>query len=152
MSERGKPSGLDFNDTLANKYLPRMNFRKIREEIIDGRGYFVITFEPNAPLNKLPSEDLYDRGINRSTGTLYVDMEKFYVKRFESKIIEGFSAYLFGQAEDFQLFVEQEEKFGVVVPKQVTYTGKGHLFWMKYHERKSSTYGNHKDLRNPAVQ
>ena len=129
-----------------------MNFRKVREEIIDGRGYFVITFEPNAPPDKLPSEDLYDKGINRSTGILYVDMEKFYVRRFESKITEGFSAYLFGQAEDFQLFVEQEEKFGVVVPKQVVYMVRGSFLWIKHHERKSSTYGNHKDLRNPAVQ
>ncbi len=147
VDEKSKQSKLDFNDMLAKKYLPRMTFRKIREEIINGRGYFVITFEPKAPPDQLPSKDLYDNGINRSSGTIYIDMEKFYPWKFESKLVEGFSAYVVGQAEDFQISVEQEERFGIVVPKQVVYTIKYKFLWITTYERRISTYGNHRDLR-----
>lgn len=149
--ENGKPSSLNFSDTLANKYLPRMIFRKTDEKIINGRGYFVLTFEPKAPPNQLPSDDMYDRGINRSTGSLWIDMEKFYVWKFESKIIEGFSAFLLGQAENFQLLVEQEEKFGIMVPKQVIVMIKYKFLWITTHEKIVSTYGNHRDSRNPTA-
>lgn len=152
VKEKGKQSKLDFSSILANKYLPRMTFRKIREEVIDGKGYFVITFEPKAPPDQLPSDDLYDSGINRSSGTIYVDMEKFYPWKFKSKLTTGFSAYLLGQAEDFQIYVEQEEQFGVVVPKQVVYVVKYKFLWITTHDRKTNTYGNHRDSRNPAAQ
>ncbi len=152
VKEKGKQSKLDFNNMLANKYLPRMIFRKVREEVIDGKGYFVITFEPKAPPNQLPSDDLYDGGINRSSGTIYVDMEKFYPWKFESKLTSKFSAYLVGQAEEFQINVEQEERFGIVVPKRVIYTIKYKFLWMTTYERRTSTYGNHHDLRDPAAQ
>lgn len=150
--ERSKASTLDFTKTLAEKYLPRMIFRKIREEIINGRGYFVITFEPKDSPDRLPTKDWIDRGINHSSGVLYVDMEKLFIWKFESRITEIFSAYFFGQAENFQIYVEQEEKFGIVVPKQVVYTIKYKFLWITTHERKTSTYGNHKDLRDPTAQ
>lgn len=152
VKEKGKQSKLDFNNLLASKYLPRMILRKIKEEVVDGRGYFVITFEPKAPPDQLPSEDLYDNGINRSSGIIYVDMEKFYPWKFESRLTTGFTAYLVGQAEDFQMNVEQEERFEVVVPKKVVYTVKYKFLWITTHERKTSTYGNHRDLRNTAAQ
>lgn len=152
VKEKGKKSNLDFSTMLADKYLPRMTFHKVREEVINDRGYFVITFEPRVPPDKLPSNDLYDKGINRSSGTIYVDMEKFYPWKFDSKLTSDFSAYLLGHAEDFQIHVEQEEQFGVVVPKEVIYTIKYKVLWITTYETKTSTYGNHRDLRIPAAQ
>lgn len=147
--ERGKVSRLDFTDALANKYLPRMVFTKLREEVIDGKGYFVISFKPKDSPDKLPTNDMWDRGINRSIGTLYIDMENFSIWKFESRITGSFSAYVVGQAEEFELNFEQEERFGVVVPKKTTYVIKYSFFWITTHEKRTSTYGNHRDLRNP---
>lgn len=150
--EKAKSSNLDFSKMLAEKYLPRMKFEKIREEMINGKGYFVITFAPKSPPNQLPENDLYDRGINRSSGTIYIDMEKLYIWKIESSVIEGFSAYFLGRAENFQLNVLQEEKFGIVVPKTTIVEIRYKILWIITHERRISIYGNHHDLRDPAAQ
>ncbi|OGI98427.1 hypothetical protein A3H53_02140 [Candidatus Nomurabacteria bacterium RIFCSPLOWO2_02_FULL_40_10] len=149
VKKQGKQSEMDFTDSLATRYLPRMNFHKTGEIIKNDRAYYIIRYEPRTTPDKLPANDRYDEGINRSSGQIYVDMETFQIWKLTAEITKKFSkaAGVF-RLDNFMLEMEQEEKFGIMVPKRMTmtidYTVLG-IF--RTYQRNTQTYGEHVDKR-----
>lgn len=143
---RPEISMLDFNAILIERY----NFNLEREELIEGRGYYVINFKPKEPIDKLPFEDRFDEGINRTTGHLYVDMEKFYLKSMEGRLISTFvKALSIFEMKDFTIVFKQEEFEGVVVPSSLVLTYKYRVFWGDTYEKLEHTYENRQKLTRP---
>ena len=137
-------SNLNFNSIIGERY----NFRLVGEELLNGRGYFLIAFQPKEPLDQLPFNERLDEGINRMYGTLYVDIEELYVWKLEGQLTASFSkaASIF-EMKDFSIILMQERKFGVVVPLSLTITYRYRVFFGHTHERLIYTYSGHFDKR-----
>ena len=129
----------DFNSILLERY----NFNLNREELIDGRWYYVIDFRPREPIDKLPLKNRLDEGINRTAGYLYIDMEKYYLKQMKGHLIASFGKGLnIFEMQDFTFLFEQEIFEGVVVPSSIVLTYKYRVFWGETREKLEYTYSN----------
>lgn len=130
-------SKLNFNELIVERY----DLNLEREIISDGRGYYVISFKPKN--EQLPFNDRLDEGINRTAGYLYVDMEKFYLKRLEGKLTNSFSkAMNIFEMKEFSIEYEQEEFESVVVPSKMVLNYKYRVFWGDTHEELRYLYSN----------
>ena len=141
-NDRPKPGKLSFNEILLERY----NFNLEKEELIDGRGYYVISFKPKEPMNRLPINDRMDEGVNRTAGILYVDMEKFYLKRMEGNLTKNFSKALgIFEMRDFSIIFEQEEFEEVIVPSSIVVTYKFNIvLWGETYEKLEYSYSDRK--------
>ncbi|OGN00524.1 MAG: hypothetical protein A3B91_01100 [Candidatus Yanofskybacteria bacterium RIFCSPHIGHO2_02_FULL_41_29] len=145
---RSETSKLNFNDIL----LKRFDFDLKGEELMDGRGYYIISFKPKEPINSLPFDDRMDEGINRMTGSLYIDMEKFYLKRLEGRLTNSFTRIMnIFEMKDFSIKFEQEEFEKIIVPKHLELTYRYRVILGETHERLEYSYNN-RSLNHPPAK
>ena len=126
----------------------RYDFQLFGEELINGRGYFLITFQPKEPISRLPFNNRMDEGINRMHGFLYVDIEDLHVWKLEGQLTKSFSqaANIF-EMKNFQIVLTQEKRFGVVVPLSLNITYSYRVLWRHTSESLIYTYSDHVDKR-----
>lgn len=134
---------LNFNEVLATRY----TFELTGQQIINQRAYFTIVFEPREPHEDLPFNTREDEGINRMSGRVLVDIENLSVWKIEGKLIESFRKMGVFKLNDFSLTLEQEAKFGIVVPRTMVIVFNYSVFGFETHERRTYTYSNHEDSR-----
>lgn len=141
---RPKMSMLDLNSILLERY----DFNLEGEELKEGRWYYIISFKPKEPIEKLPFENRYDEGINRTSGQLYVDIEKFYLRQMDGKLTNTFPKALgIFEMKDFTILFEQEEFEGVTVPSHLVLTYRYRVFWGETHEKLEYTYSNRQKIQ-----
>lgn len=141
INTKPEESELDFGRIMAERF----DFSFKEQVLINGRGYFVINFKPKTPINKLPFNNDMDECINRMSGVLYIDVEKLYMYRLQGRLMSPFKKGPFGllNIKGFSLRVEQEEKFGVIVPKYIEITLIGRVVFSDLNEGHVYTYSNH---------
>lgn len=129
--------------------IERYEFDLEGEELINGRGYYIISFKPKEPIGKLPFENRMDEGINRTKGRLYVDMERFYVQKLEGRLTGTFTKALsIFEMKDFNIDMRQEEFEGIIVPSSLVLVYKYRVFWGDTHEKLEYVYSNRKKVAN----
>ena len=139
--KRDKTSQPDFDLVKALNAMAKLDeFRINGLEMIGGRPCYLISFKAKPEITaKGDLEDI----MMRSEGEMYVDIEKFYIKKLSAKLIREYER-CFGcfklMRADFT--VEQEEFGGIVVMKSITIIDK--FFALKNFgitfERKTYTY------------
>lgn len=141
-----KPEASELNlDTIL---LERYEFNLEREEMIGERGYYIISFKPKEPIGRLPFETRRDEAINRTRGNLYIDMEKFYVRRLEGQLLETFTKALsIFEMKDFTIDIRQEEFEGIIVPSSLVLIYKYRVFWGDTHEKLEYNYLNRRIIK-----
>jgi len=139
-----KKSAIDFNNILAERYV----FNLEREEIIDGRGYYIISFRPKEPINALPVKVRIDEGINRMIGTLRIDMENFHLKKLDGhlgyELKKGWGIF---EMKSFTINLRQEEFESILVPDSMVITYEYHVLFGSTHEKLEYSYSDRKNNR-----
>lgn len=136
-----KTSQPDFDLVRALNAMVKLDeFRISSLEMIGGRPYYLISFEARPGVRA--RGDVEDIMI-RSKGEMYVDIEKFYIKKLTAKLVREYER-CFGcfklMRADFT--VEQEEFEGIVVMKSITIVDRFYAlknFGVTF-ERKTYTY------------
>lgn len=137
---RPEMSQWDLNSIITERY----DFNLEKEEFMEGRWYYVISFKPKEPIDKLPFEDRLDEGFNRAVGYLFIDLEKFYLKRMEGRLSNRFTKALsIFEMKDFSLTFEQSEFEGIIVPSSLVLTYRYRVFWGETSEKLEYSYSNH---------
>ncbi len=139
--KRSKTSQPDFDLVKALNAMSKLDeFQIIRLEMIDSRPYYLISFKAKSGIRA--RGDVEDIMV-RSEGEMYVDIEKFYIKKLTAKLIREYER-CFGcfklMRADFT--VEQEEFDGIIVMKSITIIDKFYAlknFGVTF-ERKTYTY------------
>ncbi len=121
----GNVSGQKFNLLTVFKALVKLHdFLVIRIEMLEERPYYVISFWPKP--NQKSSGDV-ENVIVRSEGVMYVDIEKFYIKRLSARTLRPYSpwralgGFTLSRAD---IEMVQEEFSGIVVMSSVTITDR----------------------------
>ncbi|MBI4158565.1 MAG: hypothetical protein HY505_03040 [Candidatus Yanofskybacteria bacterium] len=141
-NEPAKESELNLQTTL----IERAEFTLVGTGVIDGHNIFVLEFK--AKDENLKPKNRYEKALNYSEGRVYVDANKMQVLKMNAWSVKSYWAvWLFVRVHSFAIEVEQEERFGVFVPKKMV---------LKYsintmHDEIVSTYDNFRDLREPTV-
>lgn len=142
-NEPAKESELNLQATL----IERAKFTLVDTKIIDGRNMFILEFK--AKDKNLKSNNRYEKALNYSEGRVYVDANKMQVLKINAWSVESYwVVWLFVRVHSFGIELEQEERFGIFVPRKMV---------LRYginamNDEVVSTYDNFHDLREQAVQ
>lgn len=92
LAERQKMTGAhaskkgdDREHFFTTELIERYKFTLIREEVINGRNAYLLSFEPRA--SKLPVKQLTDRVLNQIAGRLWIDAGEFEISRAELHLL-----------------------------------------------------------------
>jgi hypothetical protein len=135
--------------------MPRFELLKILEAMIrlddfivekieptDDRLYYIVTFKPK-PKQKTTGDA--EEVIVRSEGKMYVDIEKFYIKKLSAWLTKTYSRVGMLGMNIFNLRranieIEQEELDGIIVMKSAVIIDKYSLFGVETFEKQSYSY------------
>ena len=125
------------------------NFEINRIEMFEGRPNYVINFKPKP--GPRPDGDVEDV-IVRSEGVMYVDIEKFYIKKFSAWMVRPYSrGGIFGwnifNLTRANIEMAQEEFNDIVVMSSVVITDKYSLFGGDTFEKQTYTYGDYRQVQ-----
>ena len=112
------------------------NFNVVRIEKIEDRHFYVISFNPKSKMK--PNGDTEDV-IIRSEGEIYVDIEKFYIKKLSARLIRDYERALgLFSLSRANIEMELDEFKGIVVMKSIILVDK---YWIIF---KGSTFEKQK--------
>lgn len=138
----GSASGQKFNLLTVFEATTKLHdFSIIRIEMVEGKPSYVISFKPKP--NQKSAGDV-ENVIARSEGVMYVDIEKFYIKRLSARMVRPYSPWkALGGFNLSRADIEmvQEEFNGIVVMGSVTITDRyWSLFRGTVFEKQTYTY------------
>ena len=143
--ELGNFDQLGLYEAMRTRYeytMPNPQLQLLNDKVV-----LVVNFKPKDK-SQLTFDKNEDEVINRISGTFWIDIDTHAVLKFEAHLTESFTKGLIVFSMDiFNVSIEQEEKFGIMVPKRMTYTVKYRLFLASTYEEQTSTYSDHTDLR-----
>jgi len=125
------------------------DFAIIRIEFLDGRPCYVIFFKPR-PGQKANGD--VEEIIARSEGEIYIDIEKFYIRKLSARMIRpyarggilGWSIFNLTRANIEML---QEEFEGIIVMGSVLIIDKYSLFGIETFEKQTYTYKDYQQIQ-----
>lgn len=103
------------------------DFSITKIEMVDNRPYYVINFKPRP--RQRTNDDVEDI-IVRSEGVMYVDIEKFYIKRLSAWMTRPYSrAWGMFNLSRANIEMVEEEFEGIIVMKSLTLVDRYWAFW-----------------------
>lgn len=123
-------------------------FEVSRIEMFEGRPNYVISFEPKP--GQRTNGDV-EEVIVRSEGMMYVDIEKFYIKKFSAWMVRPYSrGGIFGwnifNLTQANIEMAQEEFNDIVVMSSVVITDKFSVFGVDTFEKQTYTYSDYRQI------
>lgn len=82
-------------------------------------GLLVIDFSPRTD-TELPNGEREDDLLNHLSGTMYIDTERWYVRRAVGKLARPFRIKLLGKVTDARVWLEQDDDDGVVILRNIS--------------------------------
>ena len=134
------------NDNLVENLTARCDFTLTDTKIVDGVAYFIVSFKPKNELPKAKNRN--EKALDHSSGEILIEIDGLRIKKIHSWSTKSFWGEVFVWVSNYSVEIEQEEKFGIMVPKSMRVRYKIYLV----NEELEYTYENHEDLRNNAAQ
>jgi hypothetical protein len=82
-----KPKGQEEGSfTFDEKFVSKYNFTLQGQAEVNGRGAYVLKYKPKS--KDLPEENVSDRFMNKTKGTLWIDQEDFVISKAQTTLLE----------------------------------------------------------------
>jgi hypothetical protein len=95
---------------LTSDLLARYKFTLVREELVNGRRSYMLTFVPLS--GKLPVKETMDRALNQLAGTVWVDAKEFEIAKadvaVQGKVSLGGILEVVGALKQFHYVIERQ--------------------------------------------
>ncbi len=99
-------------------FVARYNFH-VEAPCIDASRVLVVSFTPRTDV-ELPNGEDEDQLLNHLSGTMYIDMDKWYVRRAYGRLDKPFRVKLIGKVTDARVWMEQDDEDGVVIVRAIS--------------------------------
>jgi len=142
-TKKGKSGSPRFNlMSLLETMLKLDDFTIVKIDKIDDEYFYVISFKPKTTIK--PSGDIEDI-VACVEGTIYVDFEKFYIKKLSAWMVKPYSrGGIFGwnifNLTKADIELTQEELNGIIVIKSIELIDKYSLFGRETSEKQTYLY------------
>lgn len=126
----------DINQHLVGRY--DFSFAEPEIQLLDGQPVTVIKFKPKPKPN---TSNITQVIVGALGGTIFVDIENFYIKKVEAKLTRKVTwGWFLVVVYDLELSFEQEQFNGITVVKSIVGSGKAKFAGFLRHEKQVYEY------------
>lgn len=141
VAKTGKPSAPKYDLLRIMSLMRKLDeFELERIEMINNRPYYVINFKPK-PKQKVYTDE--EEIIIRSEGTIYIDIEKFYIWHMTAHMTSSYRRFLVFNLNQAGLDIHQEEFEKTIVVKSLTIIARYSLFGVSTFEKRGFLFDDY---------
>lgn len=147
--EKGREKKDERELVVDEKLIARFEFKTERQEVVDGRAAWVISFKPKP--TKLKADSMADEVLNRLTGTLWVDDVEAEMIRVDLQLRERVNLWggFLGTLETFKISLQRTRMAeGIWVNRSATTEIRGRKLLQSMHYQSRDESSNYRRVVN----
>ncbi len=138
IEEQKEPKKKDKNEyefKIDGKFVAKYKFTLKKEETINGRAAYVLDYKPKS--KDLPEDNIADRFMNKTKGTIWIDKEDFAISKVTTKLMEPIKVFggIAASIKEMDMAYTRQRINGKWFPKAMRQTAAGRQLVSSFNTR-----------------